>query len=727
MQVCLPSPVTHVAGVGSVLTTAARSSAPSTMLQVNNNAQYRTVITVNPSMPTSSSSGNLQAKSKPGHLDTLIVETPSSTTPPGPASVTPTTVPSTATASDTPTPSPAPHSNGNTPSQNGAASTHTTQDSPELGATERLAAAVAAIDLSPGGTDADVALAPAAAPTPTTPITPTPAPTPTDNGAPHPAADSTTTTVAASSPADTSTAAPPPPPATLDYKLAASILGLLVDSDLVDHAAAVLKHLMVERSGPEGSPATLDAHDVGMILGHCVAADQPESGAAILIALYNERAPTPTPPGEGGADTAGAMTAAEPRNGPPCQQLLPFALGALLDCGSKAWAETLATHLLFSDGASDDDVDVGILGWCMAKSVWVGRADWAAELLDLIKQQRHDWFDRKALVDAVVAFGGDRSYANAIEQAAKLMSGMPRGGRCSRCGGSRCRCCCAAAPAHALHSSICDADADANADAASASALSVGGRHGSSHSSGRDERQQPEHRLLQPRGPGRWAQSWGAARAPQQQQQQQRHSYASPEDMFRYQQEAVAAAAAAAQGYGYGYSHPQAHPGFSPYNSYPYAQPAMYNAAAAATMYAAANQGGYAAEAYGYGYGYPPSGPPASNRNAGGGYAYAYAASDDRGRGGGRGGGGGGFGGDRGVTHQGGVTVMHGFPPGAVYASPVGNPQMTIPAGVMFAAGSSGAGGGPPPYTPSAAGAGQMERGHSGPGSYENGGGGGGT
>lgn len=43
------------------------------MLQVNNNAQYRTVITVNPSMPTSSSSGNLQAKSKPGHLDTLIV------------------------------------------------------------------------------------------------------------------------------------------------------------------------------------------------------------------------------------------------------------------------------------------------------------------------------------------------------------------------------------------------------------------------------------------------------------------------------------------------------------------------------------------------------------------------------------------------------------------------------------------------------------------------------
>lgn len=45
------------------------------MIQVNNSAQYRTVITVNPVLPSSSSSGNLHARGKPAssHLDTLIV------------------------------------------------------------------------------------------------------------------------------------------------------------------------------------------------------------------------------------------------------------------------------------------------------------------------------------------------------------------------------------------------------------------------------------------------------------------------------------------------------------------------------------------------------------------------------------------------------------------------------------------------------------------------------
>lgn len=508
--------------------------------------------------------------------------------------------------------------------------------------TDRLATAVAAIDLSPGGTDADLALASAAAAvlasaTITAPPTPS---TVTTNG---PAAATSPAVGHTASLQEATTTAVQSGRPLLDYRRGALILGLLVDSDLVPHAASVVKHLLVEHASPDGGPISLDAHDAGQVLGHCVAVNQPEWAASILIAIYNEKDSAST---ESGRDTQ-----ATNRNGPPCQQLLPFALGALLDCGSKAWAETLATHLLYSDGASDDEIDVNVLGWCLAKSVWAGRADWAAELLDLIKQQRHDWFHRRTLIDAVVAWGGDQAYAVAIESASKELAGGSRSSAESVVashtpGGNP----ASTAPSTAPSTNTTATAATGTSAAATTTHTPILGysNHGGRGVGGRGRNGNSVGNGYS--GGERGGRQPWAGRQPQ----QQRPGYAPHEEAYRYQQQGVAAAAAAAQGYGYGYPHAQAQ-GFNPYAAYGYPNPAMYNAAA---LYAAGGQVAYGSvEAYGaqqMGYNQATWG-----RGGYGGYPLAGGA------------------------------------PTAMFASSVGNPQMVIPGGgVMYSTGPQpGAGG----------------------------------
>lgn len=570
------------------------------------------------------------------------------TTPSTPAQAAgPTLAPSAPTALDAPAPVSPPAANQIPPSSQPDMIERASTDS-AIG-TDGLAAAVAAIDLSPGGTDADVALATAAASASTT-VTAPPAPcTSTTAASNGPAAAATPAVGPTASQQQATTTAVQAGRPLLDYRRGALILGLLVDSDLVPHAASVVKHLLVEHASPDGGPASLDAHDAGQVLGHCVAVNQPEWAASILIAIYNEKVSAST--------ESGGETSATTRNGPPCQQLLPFALGALLDCGSKAWAETLATHLLYSDGASDDEIDVNVLGWCLAKSVWAGRADWAAELLDLIKQQRHDWFHRRTLIDAVVAWGGDQAYATAIESASKEMAGGSRSSAESVAashapGGHP----ASTAPSSISNTSSTNTTATAAAGTSAAAATTHTPILGYSNHGGRGVggRGRNGNGVGNGYGGGERGgrQPW-AGRQPQ--QQQQRHGYAPHEEAYRYQQQGVAAAAAAAaQGYGYGYPHAQAQ-GFNPYAAYGYPNPAMYNAAA---LYAAGGQVAYgSAEAYGaqqMGY----------NQAAWGRGGYA------------------------GYPLAGGA-------PTAMFASSVGNPQMVIPGGgVMYGAGAQpGAGG----------------------------------
>jgi hypothetical protein len=164
---------------------------------------------------------------------------------------------------------------------------------------------------------------------------------------------------------------------TPDYKVAANALGMLSQQGLF----LIYPHLLsYSNQGP-------DCFDLAMVLGWMQYQGKAGKAAQLLKDIYLDESP----------------------QGQPYKSLVPCCLGSLCDSQFADSAADLVLHFIRTGPVSDYQ----LAGWCLAQHVFFGRPDWAAGILDVIRQmqQRPIGYQESALIESISTLGGPDYFA----------------------------------------------------------------------------------------------------------------------------------------------------------------------------------------------------------------------------------------------------------------------------------------------------------------------------